>query len=78
MKKNNIYLMLWSILMTIAFTSCTVANYISSSKYRAYKAYYDKAEALFDEIEEDNEAYFDTDKGEAYLHQRAIIMKKYK
>lgn len=76
--KKNIYLLLWSIVMTVAFSSCAITNYVSTSKYKAYKAYYDKAEALFDEIEEDNEAYFDTDKGEDYLHQRAIIIKQYK
>ena len=28
---------------------------------------------LFDEIEEDNEAYFDTDRGANYLYQRNKI-----
>ena len=38
-----------------------------------YKRYYNASEKLFDEIEEDNEAYFDTDRGVDYLHVRKEI-----
>lgn len=53
------------ILMIITYNSC-VENY-------NYKLYYEKAEKLLDEVEEDNEAYFDTDRGADYLYQRDKI-----
>ena len=39
--------------------------------------YYDAAEFLFDDIENENEAYFDGDRGDDYLSARQIIINKY-
>lgn len=50
-----------------------IITYNSSIENYQYKLYYEKAEKLLDEIEEDNEAYFDTDRGADYLYQRDKI-----
>lgn len=39
----------------------------------AYKTYYIASEKLYDEIEEDNEGYFDGDRGANYLKARKDI-----
>lgn len=44
-----------------------------NDELETYKRYYNASEKLFDEIEEDNEAYFDTDRGADYLHVRKEI-----
>lgn len=66
---KNIIIVLLSTLCAILL----VVNYATTKENYKYKLYYDKAEKLFDEIEEDNEAYFDTDKGADYLYQRDRI-----
>jgi hypothetical protein len=50
-----------------------IISYNASIKNYNYKLYYEKAEKLLDEVEEDNEAYFDTDSGADYLYQRDKI-----
>lgn len=50
-----------------------IITYNASIENYKYKLYYEKAEKLLDEIEEDNEAYFDTDRGADYLYQRDKI-----
>lgn len=50
-----------------------IITYNASIENYKYKLYYEKAEKLLDEIEEDNEAYFDTDRGADYLYQREEI-----
>ena len=68
MNKNIIIVLLSTlcvILMIISYNT-TIENY-------QYKLYYEKAEKLLDEIEEDNEAYFDTDRGSDYLYHRDKI-----
>lgn len=50
-----------------------IITYNASVENYNYKLYYEKAEKLLDEIEEDNEAYFDTDSGADYLYQRDKI-----
>ena len=68
MNKNIIIVLLSTlcvILMIISYNA-TIENY-------QYKLYYEKTEKLLDEIEEDNEAYFDTDRGSDYLYQRDKI-----
>lgn len=68
MNKDIIILLLSTlcvILMVITY-SASVENY-------QYKLYYEKAEKFLDEVEEDNEAYFDTDRGADYLYQRDKI-----
>lgn len=66
---KNIIIVLLSTLCAILL----VISYTTTKENREYKLYYDKAEMLFDEIEEDNEAYFDTDRGANYLYQRDKI-----
>ena len=68
MNKNIIIVLLSTlcvILMIISYNA-TIENY-------QYKLYYEKAEKLLDEVEEDNDAYFDTDRGSDYLYQRDKI-----
>lgn len=50
-----------------------IITYNASIENYQYKLYYEKAEKLLDEVEEDNEAYFDTDRGANYLYQRDKI-----
>ena len=68
MNKNIIIVLLSTlcvILMVISYNT-TIENY-------QYKLYYEKDEKILDEVEEDNEAYFDTDRGADYLYQRNKI-----
>lgn len=65
-----------NIIIVLLSTLCSVllvVTYVSAKENYQYKLYYEKAEKLFDEVEEDNEAYFDTDKGADYLYQRKKI-----
>ena len=65
-----------NIIIVLLSTLCAIlllANYATAIENYQYKLYYEKAEKLFDEVEEDNEAYFDTDKGADYLYQREKI-----
>lgn len=65
-----------NIIIVLLSTLCSVllvVAYILAKENYQYKLYYEKAEKLFDEVEEDNEAYFDTDKGADYLYQRDKI-----
>lgn len=68
MNKNIIIVLLSTLCVVLVFI-----NYITCAENYQYKLYYEKAEKLFDEVEEDNEAYFDTDKGADYLYQRDKI-----
>lgn len=64
------------IIIVLLSTLCVVLiiiTYNASVENYQYKLYYDKAEKLLDEVEEDNEAYFDTDRGADYLYQRDKI-----
>ena len=65
-----------NIIIVLLSTLCAVLiiiTYNASIENYKYKLYYEKAEKLLDEIEEDNEAYFDTDRGADYLYQRDKI-----
>ena len=65
-----------NIIIVLLSTLCSVllvVTYVSAKENYQYKLYYEKAEKLFDEVEEDNEAYFDTDNGANYLYQRDKI-----
>lgn len=65
-----------NIIIVLLSTLCSVllvVTYVSAKENYQYKLYYEKAEKLFDEVEEDNEAYFDTDRGADYLYQRDKI-----
>ena len=66
---KNIIIVLLSTLCVILI----IITYNASVENYKYKLYYEKAEKLLDEIEEDNEAYFDTDRGADYLYQRDKI-----
>nr|DAH00302.1 MAG TPA: hypothetical protein [Crassvirales sp.] len=68
MNKNIIIVLLSTLCVVLVFIS-----YITCAENYQYKLYYEKAEKLFDEVEEDNEAYFDTDNGADYLYQREKI-----
>jgi hypothetical protein len=68
MSKNIIIVLLSTICCVLL-----VVTYVSAKENYQYKLYYEKAEKLFDEVEEDNEAYFDTDRGADYLHIRKEI-----
>ena len=68
MNKNIIIVLL----STLCFILMIITYNASIENYK-YKLYYEKAEKLLDEIEEDNEAYFDTDRGADYLYQRDKI-----
>ena len=64
------------IIIVLLSTLCVILVFITynaSIENYQYKLYYEKAEKLLDEIEEDNEAYFDTDRGADYLYQRDKI-----
>lgn len=54
----------------ITLTNCSNGNSKLRNKLNVYMTYYNKAETLFDEIEDYNEAMFDTDKAEDYLQAR--------
>lgn len=65
-----------NIIIVLLSTLCAILlaiSYTTVKENYQYKLYYEKAEKLFDEIEEDNEAYFDTDRGADYLYQRDKI-----
>lgn len=65
-----------NIIIVLLSTVCAillVISYTTTKENCEYKLYYEKAEKLFDEIEEDNEAYFNTDRGADYLYQRNEI-----
>ena len=66
---KNIIIVLLSTLCVILI----IITYNASVENYKYKLYYEKTEKLLDEIEEDNEAYFDTDRGADYLYQRDKI-----
>lgn len=68
MNKNIIIVLLSTLCVILVFIT-----YNASVENYQYKLYYEKAEKLLDEVEEDNEAYFDTDKGADYLYQRDKI-----
>ena len=51
---------------TINLVNAVTANTKLRNEIKAYKAYYNASEALFDEIEDYNENLFDTDKSVDY------------
>lgn len=72
MKKDIVMTSIIFILfLVVAFIGSSMAD--KNDELETYKCYYNASEKLFDEIEEDNEAYFDTDRGADYLHIRKEI-----
>ena len=66
---KNIIIVLLSTLCVILM----IISYNASIENYQYKLYYEKAEKLLDEVEEDNDADFDTDRGADYFYQRYKI-----
>lgn len=58
---------------TLTAVNATTANTKLRSKIGVYMQYYCNAEHLFDEIEDYNEAMFDTDNAEDYLQARSRV-----
>ena len=71
--KNDVVLI--SIIFILMLIICVFGSSMAdkNDELETYKRYYNASEKLFDEIEEDNEAYFDTDRGADYLHIRKEI-----
>ena len=60
---------------TISLVNAVTANTKLRNEVKAYKAYYNNSEALFEEIEDYNENLFDTDKAVDYYNARLPISK---
>ena len=60
---------------TISLVNAVTANAKLRKEVKAYKAYYNASEALFEEIENYNENLFDTDKAVDYYNARLPISK---
>ena len=74
-KTTKIDVVLISIIFILMLIICIFDSSMAdkNDELETYKRYYNTSEKLFDEIEEDNEAYFDTDRGADYLHIRKEI-----
>nr|UWG86383.1 MAG: hypothetical protein [Bacteriophage sp.] len=55
---------------TISLVNAVTANTKLRNEVKAYKAYYNASEALFEEIEDYNENLFDTDKAINYYEAK--------
>lgn len=55
---------------TISLVNAVTANTKLRNEVKAYKAYYNASEALFEEIEDYNENLFDTDKAINYYEPK--------
>lgn len=60
---------------TISLVNAVTANAKLRNEVKAYKAYYNASEALFEEIEDYNENLFDSDKAIDYYNTRLPISK---
>nr|WP_303212789.1 hypothetical protein [uncultured Romboutsia sp.] len=60
---------------TISLVNAVTANTKLRNEVKAYKAYYNASEALFNEIEDYNENLFDTDKAVDYYNARLPVSK---
>lgn len=60
---------------TINLVNAVTANTKLRKEVKDYKAYYNASEALFEEIEDYNEKFFDTDKAVDYYNARIPIFK---
>lgn len=59
--------------VVVALIVTTTMYFGAKYELNTYKRYYNASEKLFDEIEEDNESYFDGDTGSDYLDIRKEI-----
>ena len=60
---------------TVSLVNCTLVNAKLRNEVKAYKAYYNASEALFNEIEDYNENLFDTDRAIDYYKTKDAINK---
>ena len=60
---------------TLSLVNAVIANTKLRNEVKAYKAYYNASEALFEEIEDYNENLFDSDKAIDYYNARLPISK---
>ena len=60
---------------TLSLLNTVIANTKLRNEVKAYKAYYNASEALFNEIEDYNENLFDSDKAIDYYNARLPISK---
>lgn len=58
---------------TISLVNAVTANTKLRNEIKAYKAYYNASEALFEEIEDYNENLFDSDKAINYYEARKSL-----
>lgn len=58
---------------TISLVNAVTANTKLRNEVKAYKAYYNNSEALFEEIEDYNENLFDTDKAINYYEAKKSL-----
>ena len=58
---------------TLSLVNAVTANTKLRKEVKAYKAYYNASEALFEEIEDYNENLFDTDKAINYYEARKSL-----
>ena len=58
---------------TISLANAVTANAKLRKEVRTYKSYYNASEALFEEIEDDNENLFDTDKAIDYYEAKKSL-----
>lgn len=58
---------------TISLVNAVTANTKLRNEVKAYKAYYNNSEALFEEIENYNENLFDTDKAINYYETKKSL-----
>ena len=61
---------------TLSLVNAVTANTKLRNEVKAYKAYYNASEALFNEIEDFNENLFDSDKAINYYNARLPISNK--
>lgn len=72
MKRDIFYSIIIAILLyVIAFISSN--KYDKEEELDVYKTYYNKAEKLFDRVEESNDEYFDLDEGQDYIKARENV-----
>lgn len=68
---DNTFIVLILVIIIISNTIALVINNTRlETKLKAYKAYYNASEALFNEIEDYNENLFDTDRAIDYYEAR--------
>lgn len=77
--KSTVFMLLILVATTISSTISLINAVTANTKLRKeikdYKAHYNDSEALFEEIEDYNENFLDTDKAVDYYNTRVPISK---